>query len=327
LPENFLTGIEKVVIAACGTARHAGVIGQYYIEKFARLPVRVDFASEFRYRDPIIDNKTLLILISQSGETADTLAALREGKSRGVKTLSICNVRESTLARESEIVLYTNAGPEIGVASTKAFTTQLSVLYMLAVQWGNLLGVLPDAKAVSLTDDLLRLPVLVDHTLGLESRIKDSAVELRNDTFFFYMGRGVNYAIALEGALKLKEISYLHAEGYPAGELKHGPIALVDKDAVVIILSPDPSDPLYEKSMSNLQEVKARGGKLFTIGTQGDERLSAISQHFAAIPRATWALYPILLSIPLQLFAFYLALEIGTDVDKPRNLAKSVTVE
>lgn len=320
-------GIERIYLAACGTARHAGLIGKYYFEKFAKIPTSVDFASEFRYRDPMVDHRTLLILVSQSGETADTLAALREGRAKGLKTLSICNVRESTLARESDFVLYTNAGPEIGVASTKAFTTQLALLYMLAVQFGTFRKTLSHDEAAHLTRDLLHLPLLADQTLALEAQIKSVATELQHDSFFFYMGRGVNYPIALEGALKLKEISYLHAEGYPAGELKHGPIALVDKEAVVIVLAPEPSDPLYEKSMSNLQEVKARGGKLFCVGVQKDQKLSHECRYFIGIPRTSWGLYPILLSIPLQFFAFYLALQKGTDVDKPRNLAKSVTVE
>jgi glutamine---fructose-6-phosphate transaminase (isomerizing) len=319
---------ERIYIVACGTARHAGLIGQYYIERFSGIPVQIDFASEFRYRNPVMDKGTLLVLISQSGETADTLAALREGKSRGIKTLSICNVRDSTLARESDIVLYTNAGPEIGVASTKAFTTQCVVLYMLAVELGMARNHLAKGEAETLTQNLIRLPLLVDQTLQLESKIESLAAELQTQPFFFYMGRGVNYPVALEGALKLKEISYIHAEGYPAGELKHGPIALVDREAVVIVLCPSVStDPLYEKSMSNLQEVKARGGKLLCVGTKGDDRITRESKFFVEIPESTWGLNPIILSIPMQIFAYYVALLRGTDVDKPRNLAKSVTVE
>jgi glucosamine--fructose-6-phosphate aminotransferase (isomerizing) len=323
-----LKHIHRIFIVACGTARHAGLIGQYYIENFSGIPVYVDFASEFRYRNPVLDKTTLLVLISQSGETADTLAALREGKARGIKTLSICNVRDSTLARESDIVLYTNCGPEIGVASTKAFTTQLVVLYMLAIELGMIHKTLAHDRATALTTDLLRLPILIEQTLQLEKSIEKIATELQDETFFFYLGRGVNYPIALEGALKLKEISYLHAEGYPAGELKHGPIALVDRNAVIIVLCPSQnSDPLYEKSMSNLQEVKARGGKLLAVGNLGDTKLAGESQFFVGIPEASWALNPILLSIPMQLLAYYIALQRGTDVDKPRNLAKSVTVE
>lgn len=335
---ELLKKIERISIVACGTARHAGIVGKYYIEKFAGLPVHVDFASEFRYRQPILAKNTLVLAISQSGETADTLAALREGKSRNIHCLSICNVRESTLARESDAVLYTDAGPEIGVASTKAFTTQLTVLYMLAVQMGFARGHLNKAQALELTEDIRRAPHLVERTLALEKEIEAIAVEHQADNFFFYMGRGVNYPIALEGALKLKEISYTLAEGYPAGELKHGPIALVDRKTVVISLgikdrpyqnwsSDDPSYVLYEKQMSNLQEVRARGGRIVSIGTEGDLKLKAQSGFFVGIPEASWALNPMLLSIPMQLLAYHIASLRGTDVDKPRNLAKSVTVE
>jgi len=339
---QILQSIERVSMVACGTARHAAIIGKYYIERFAGVPVHVDYASEFRYRHPILSPNTLLICVSQSGETADTLAALREAKARGVKTLSICNVRESTLARESDVVLYTDAGPEIGVASTKAFTTQLTVLYMLAVHLGFLRKYLNHPQAVELTEDLRKLPLLVDRTLLAEKQVEAAALEYHGDTFFFYIGRGLNYPIALEGALKLKEISYLLAEGYPAGELKHGPIALVDRRTVILSLSPkerayqaepDKGRPiwdatlLYDKQMSNLHEVKARGGKIITIGTELDEKLKAESRVYLGIPEASWALNPILLSIPMQLFAYYIASFRGTDVDKPRNLAKSVTVE
>jgi glutamine---fructose-6-phosphate transaminase (isomerizing) len=340
LNPDRLRAFERISIVACGTARHAALVGKYYLERFAKMPVDVDFASEFRYRDPILDKATLLITISQSGETADTLAALREGKAKGITTLSICNVRESTLTRESDLVLYTDAGPEIGVASTKAFTTQLVVLYMLAVHLGHIKGVLADDAALELTNELRKLPVLVEATLQLEKSIETIAEEHHPDTFFFYMARGVNYPIALEGALKLKEISYLLAEGYAAGELKHGPIALVDRRTVILSLAPkdEPyaylsgeaasgSHDLYEKQMSNLQEVKARGGKIISVGTAGDEALAKESRFFVGIPKTTWALSPLLLSIPMQLLAYYIALFRGTDVDKPRNLAKSVTVE
>lgn len=337
-----LKGIERISMVACGTARHAAIVGKYYIERFAGIPVHVDYASEFRYRHPILSPNTLLVCVSQSGETADTLAALREGKARGIKTLSICNVRESTLARESDVVLYTDAGPEIGVASTKAFTTQLTVLYMLGVHLGHLKKYVNREQALELTEELRRLPLLVDRTLQLEKEVEAVALEYHGDTFFFYMGRGLNYPIALEGALKLKEISYLLAEGYPAGELKHGPIALIDRRTVIISLSPkesayhskpDAGRPdwdaslLYEKQMSNLQEVKARGGKIITLGTGNDPKLKADSKNYIGIPEASWALNPVLLSIPMQLLAYHIASFRGTDVDKPRNLAKSVTVE
>lgn len=334
---ELLKNLKNISIVACGTARHAGLIGKYYIEKFARVAVDVDFGSEFRYRDPILEKKSLTLLISQSGETADTLAAQKEAKSKGVKTLAICNVRESTLARESDAVIYTNAGPEIGVASTKAFTTQLVVLYLFAVELGLIRGELSENQARDLTTEALKLPFLIDSTLDLNSQIESLAKEVQNKNFFFYLGRDVNYPIALEGSLKLKEISYAHAEGYPAGEIKHGPIALIDEKVATVVLSPkglsstlnpdEISQTLYEKMMSNLQEVKSRGGLIISIGSKNDQHLSSQSDFYLGIPETTWALNPILLSIPLQLLAYYIALEKGADVDKPRNLAKSVTVE
>jgi len=339
-PET-MRGLRRISIVACGTARHAGIIGKYLIERFARVPVDVDFGSEFRYRDPVLDKDTLLILVSQSGETADTLAALREGHSRHIRTLAVCNVRESTLTREADAVIYTNAGPEIGVASTKAFTTQVAVLYMFAVQLGYLNGTLTDEQSRALTRDLLTLPILVDKTLQLAEPIEKMAQGSQNSTFFFYIARDVNYSVALEGALKLKEISYAHAEGYAAGEIKHGPIALIDRNTTVVVIAPRDkaaawdrkgtqqtfSETIYEKVMSNLQEVKSRGARILSIGTEGDEPLRRESNEFLGLPSAPWGLNPILTSIPMQLFAYYVALQRGTDVDKPRNLAKSVTVE
>lgn len=334
-----LKGIQRISIVACGTARHAGLIGKYYIEQFARIPVDVDFGSEFRYRDPILDKNSLTILVSQSGETADTLAALRESNGKGILTLSICNVRESSLARESDSVLYTDAGPEIGVASTKAFTTQLVTLYMLALQLGQLNGNLDPERAKALTQEFLRLPLLVDQTLQLDKQMEQIAIELQEKNFFFFMGRDLEYPIALEGALKLKEISYAHAEGYPAGELKHGPIALIDRNTAIITLAPrnygatgtvlgvQGENVIYEKVISNLQEVKARGGVILSIGSNDDRSLQDQSKYYCALPKAPWAMNPILASIPLQLFAYHVAVQKGTDVDKPRNLAKSVTVE
>ncbi len=341
ITKEQLKATKRIAIVACGTARHAGLVGKYLIERIAGIPVDVDFGSEFRYRNPILDKETLLITISQSGETADTLAGLREGSQRGIRTLSICNVRESTLTRESESVLYTNAGPEIGVASTKAFTTQITALYLLAVELGTLNGSLNEAQTKELTNDLVKLPLWIEKTLESEAKLEQIALELGSSTFFFFLGRDINYPIALEGALKLKEISYAHAEGYPAGELKHGPIALIDRNTAIIVLAPkdkayafdkkrewaSTSETIYEKIMSNLQEVKSRGGKIFSIGSESDTRLAAQSHHFVAIPDAPWSLNPILLSLPMQLLAYYTALHAGTDVDKPRNLAKSVTVE
>lgn len=329
-----LKSIKNISVVACGTARHAGLIGKYYIERLARIPVDVDFASEFRYRQPVLNPDSLTIVISQSGETADTLAALRESKANGIPVLAICNVRESTIAREADSVLYTNAGPEIGVASTKAFTTQLVVMYMLAVHLGMLHGKITAEEAKELTQDLVKLPNFVDTALALEPQIEKIANELQSTGFFFYMGRDINYPIALEGALKLKEISYVHAEGYASGELKHGPIALIDRDAAVVVLAPknktgvkNPNDIFQEKILSNLQQVKARGGTVLTIGTNGDAIFPKESKYFVGLPETSWAMNPILLSIPVQLLAYHIALLKGTDVDKPRNLAKSVTVE
>jgi glutamine---fructose-6-phosphate transaminase (isomerizing) len=335
-----LKNLSRISIVACGTARHAALVGKYYFERFARISTDVDFGSEFRYRQPVLEQNSLTILISQSGETADTLAGLRQSKAEKVPTLAICNVRESTLAREAEVVLYTNAGPEIGVASTKAFTTQLSFLYMLAVELGEIRGTLSTEYMNELTKDLMHLPILIDRVLRLENKIEEIARDLQDHPFFFYMGRDNLYPIALEGALKLKEISYAHAEGYPAGELKHGPIALIDRQTAVVVLATQETraktssvsergreNILHEKILSNLQQVKARGGQILTIGTEGDPLFPQESKYFLALPKATWALNPILCTLPLQLLAYHTASLRGTDVDKPRNLAKSVTVE
>jgi glutamine---fructose-6-phosphate transaminase (isomerizing) len=338
---GLLEGIKKICIVACGTARHAGLVGKNYIEQFAKIPVDVDYASEFRYRDPLLDKSTLVLLVSQSGETADTLAACQEAKAKGARVLSIVNVHESSLARESGAVLYTNAGPEIGVASTKAFTTQVVMLYMFALELGFRNGCLSKEASIELTRDLIKLPILAGRVLQCEKQMEQIALEHQANTFFFYMGRGILYPIALEGALKLKEISYLNAEGYAAGELKHGPIALIDRRTAIIVLSPDnapyeyrgsealnkASRTIYEKTMSNLQEVKSRGGQIFSVGSEDDETFERESKFFVSIPRSSWALSPVLLSIPVQFLAYYIALQRGTDVDKPRNLAKSVTVE
>ncbi len=340
LTPQQLAKFKRISIVACGTARHAALVGRYYIERLARVPVTVDFGSEFRYRNPILDSDTLLILISQSGETADTLAACAEGKDRNITTLAICNVRESSLTRETDSVIYTNAGPEIGVASTKAFTTQLAVLYMFAIHLGIVRGTLSTEFAQELTQDLLKLPILVERALELEKPIETLALAYLQFPFFFYMGRDAMYPISLEGALKLKEISYAHAEGYAAGELKHGPIALIDRNTAVLVLgttdTPAKTAPeshnrtsllLNEKMMSNLHEVKSRGGKIVSFATEGDEHFVRESQETVLLPKAPWGLNPILMTVPLQLFAYYMALHRGTDIDKPRNLAKSVTVE
>lgn len=324
--KEVLLNINRIYIAACGTAKHAGLVGKYYLEKFSKIPVEVDFASEFRYRKPLLDSKTLLIVISQSGETADTLGALREAKKSNIQTLAICNVRNSTLAREADHVLYTNAGPEIGVASTKAFTTQLTLLYMLSVHLGDLKQTLSETESKQLTTELLKLPLLVETSLKVYDEVALLSKQFEETKTYFYVGRNILYPIALEGALKLKEISYLHAEGYPAGELKHGPIALLDENVVCFVLSPSEKDSIYLKLASNLQEIKARKTKVIGIGSK-NLQLEKVCDSFIKIPESSWALTPILESIPIQMIAYTIAKLKDTDIDKPRNLAKSVTVE
>jgi len=332
LSAPLLRRFNRAIIIACGTSKHAAHVGAHYLETFARIPVEVDFASEFRYRTPVFDRKTLLIFISQSGETADTLAALRAARTNDGNTLCISNVPDSSLVRESEFPLYTKAGPEIGVASTKAFTTQLLVMYMLAVQMGEAKGQLTRKAAKQLTEGLAKLPLLTEQVLDLQPDIEEVAARYRDDNFFFYLGRGINYPVALEGALKLKEITYRHAEGFPSGELKHGPIALVDPMTTTVVLAPRQKNTgmeqtLFEKILSNVQEVKARGGKICGIGTQGDSDFSQHCDTFIGLPPIEALLSPITLALPVQLFAYHVAILLGTDVDKPRNLAKSVTVE
>jgi glucosamine--fructose-6-phosphate aminotransferase (isomerizing) len=315
---------DKIYIVACGTSYHAGLVGKYLIEEMSRLPVMVDQASEFRYRNPILDRKTLVVAISQSGETADTLAAVNDAKKKGAKILSICNVIDSSLARMSE-PLYTHAGPEIGVASTKAFTTQLVALLLLAIFLGKKRKTISPAFVKEAVEGLVRLPRLMERFLKKNDSIEKIAEEYSDSLNFLYLGRGVNYPIALEGALKLKEISYIHAEGYAAGEMKHGPIALLDAEMPVVVLSPQ--DKTYEKVLSNIEEARARGAKVIAVGTQGDKQLAARSRHFIEVPKAPWYLTPFLNALPLQLLAYHIADHKGTDVDQPRNLAKSVTVE
>jgi len=325
MDDTELAGFEKIFLVACGTSWHAALVGKYLLEDICRIPVEVDIASEFRYRDPLVSEKNLIITISQSGETADTLAALREGKRRQGKIAAICNVVDSSIAREADGVIYTRAGLEIGVASTKAFVTQLVALYLLAIRIGRARGVIDIKKGRELLATLAELPHLVEKTLTLSSRIEEIACEYLNARDFLYLGRGISFPIALEGALKLKEISYIHAEGYPAGEMKHGPIALIDSDMPVIILAP--RDKHYEKVASNMEEVLARGGRVIAICSQGDTELSRTADHCLEIPASGHALAPVLLTIPLQLLAYYVAILKGRDVDQPRNLAKSVTVE
>lgn len=315
----------KLYLIACGTSYHAALAGKYLIEEMARIPVLVDQASEFRYRRPIIDRKTLLVAISQSGETADTLAAVKEARTQGAKILSICNVLESSIPRASHLTLYTRAGPEIGVASTKAFTTQLSLLILLAFQIGKGCKQLPRGLLLKAIPALRHLPQQLEVILRQAKPIEAIAKRYAKAENFLYFARGINYPIALEGALKLKEISYIHAEGYSAGEMKHGPIALIDKGMPVVVLAP--RDQVYDKVLSNIEEVKARGARVIAVGEEGDEELKKKVDDFISIPVAPWYVTPLLMSVPLQLLAYYIAVARGTDVDQPRNLAKSVTVE
>jgi glucosamine--fructose-6-phosphate aminotransferase (isomerizing) len=322
----------QVKIIACGTSWHAGLAGKIMIEKLARIPVEVDYGSEFRYRDPIIGEDTLTVVISQSGETADTLAAQREAKSRGSKTLAICNVVGSMITREAAGTIYTHAGPEIGVASTKAFTCQLSALFILAMYLGQSNGHLDESTSRALMQEALRIPGKLETVLAHDAVYEALGKELHRATDFLFLGRGAHFPIALEGALKLKEISYIHAEGYPAGEMKHGPNALIDENLPVVILATrdetsEESCLLYEKTVSNIQEVKAREGKVVALITQGDEQIPGMADHVIEIPASLSLLSPILEIVPLQLLAYHIAVRRGCDVDQPRNLAKSVTVE
>jgi glucosamine--fructose-6-phosphate aminotransferase (isomerizing) len=325
LDDAFLKGLERCFIVACGTSWHAGLVGQFLLEELAGIPTSVDYGSEFRYRNPIIGDRTLAVAISQSGETADTLAAVRECREKGASILSICNVVGSMITRESDAVLYTHAGPEIGVASTKAFTTQIVCLILLAIYLGRRRGFLDAGRAQEIMDSLYTLPHHVENIMEEEEIIEDLASLYYHHSDFLYLGRGIHYPIALEGALKLKEISYIHAEGYPAGEMKHGPIALIDEDMPVLFLAT--RDRVYEKVISNLEEVKARGGKVLAVTDHDDEGLKEKADHLIRIPATDPLITPILATIPLQLFAYHVAVLKGTDVDQPRNLAKSVTVE
>jgi glucosamine--fructose-6-phosphate aminotransferase (isomerizing) len=317
--------IERIHLVACGTAWHACLVGKFLLEEIAGIPAEVDYGSEFRYRSPLMDPKSILLMVSQSGETADTLAAIDIARAKKAKILSVCNVIDSSIPRKSHGVLYTHAGPEISVASTKAFTTQLTALYLLAVALGRLNGKLKAAEARKLLRDLMHLPRWIEMALEIEGQVKELARELMHSRDFLYLGRGINYPIALEGALKLKEISYIHAEGYPAGEMKHGPIALIDETMPVVVLAP--RDRYFQKTVSNLKEVDARGGKVIAL-TDDAKAASELNAHrVLTLPKASHYLTPIVMTIPLQLLAYYIAVHRGTDVDQPRNLAKSVTVE
>ena len=323
--DDELRGFKRIVILACGTSRHAGLVGQFYLEQLARIGVDVDYGSEYRYREPVVMPDTLAIGITQSGETADTLAALKEAASRGARTLAICNVMGSTATRQAEATILTHAGPEIGVASTKAFSTQLVVLLLLAIRMGEVRGTLDPLQRTELLQSLRELPALLERVVGQEKQIVKWAQKWREATDFLYLGRGPLYPIALEGALKLKEISYIHAEGYPAGEMKHGPIALIDQHLPIVALMP--SDPHREKTLSNLQEAAARDGRILAIVTEGDTGLADIAEDVLQLPPVNQWLAPIVYGIPLQLLAYHIAVLRGCDVDQPRNLAKSVTVE
>jgi glucosamine--fructose-6-phosphate aminotransferase (isomerizing) len=321
---KMTTDVRKLHIVACGTSYHAALIGKYMIEGLARVPVEVDIASEYRYREPLLDDRTLFISITQSGETADTLAAQREARARGAATLTICNVVGSTSSREADAVLYTHAGPEIGVASTKAFTAQMATLCLLAIAWGTKSGRLPAAEAKTLTSQLAEIPAHLEQSLTKDAEIKDLAGDLLAAKDFLFLGRGISYPIALEGALKLKEISYIHAEGYPAGEMKHGPIALIEEKVPVIMLAP--RNNVFEKILSNIEEVKARGGRVIAV-TDSPHDLLNKADDMIEVPAVHALLSPFVTTIPLQLLAYHMGVLKGCDVDQPRNLAKSVTVE
>ncbi len=332
ITEQEFARLEKINIAACGTSWHAAQAGKFMIEGLARVPVEVDYASEWRYRDPIVPSHTLTMLITQSGETADTIAAQREARAKGSKTLGICNVVGSMVTREANGTIYTHAGPEIGVASTKAFTAQLTALYLFALYLGEVRGTITAEQAKQCITELSRIPGKLEAVLAREEDTEDLAKEYHRAQDFLFLGRGVHYPIALEGALKLKEISYIHAEGYPAGEMKHGPNALIDEDLPVVILATcDPTEPgsavRYEKTISNLKEVKARSGRVIAVASEGDEEIAESADHVIYVPRAPELLSPILEVVPLQLLAYHIAVRRGCDVDQPRNLAKSVTVE
>jgi glucosamine--fructose-6-phosphate aminotransferase (isomerizing) len=316
---------ERAVVVACGTAWHAGLVGKFALERLVRMPVEVDYGSEFRYRDPLIDERTLMLVVSQSGETADTLAAVESAKARGAPVVAICNVVDSSIARKADAVVYTHAGPEISVASTKAFTTQLTALYLLALYLGRRRQQLSADFETALIQAMVELPAAVEMIFKGEDELAAVARKYADASDMLYLGRGINYPIALEGALKLKEISYIHAEGYPAGEMKHGPIALIDEHMPVVVLVP--RDEVYPKTLSNLREVESRGGRIIAISDRADDELRRIADAIIEIPATHSVLAPLLMTIPLQLFAYYVAVERGTDVDQPRNLAKSVTVE
>jgi glucosamine--fructose-6-phosphate aminotransferase (isomerizing) len=329
ISEDTFRTLEKVTIVACGTSWHAGLVGKYLIEALAQVPVEVDYGSEYRYRNPIVGKNTLAIVITQSGETADTLAALREARRKGASSVAVCNVVGSMATREADGTVYTHAGPEIGVASTKAFTSQLVALQLLALYMAQVRQTLAPSDIRRHIDELLQLPTIIEQAVKASAPMERVAERFYNRTDFLFLGRGINYPIALEGALKLKEISYIHAEGYPAGEMKHGPIALIDERMPVVAIAPH--DHVFEKMIGNVQEAKARGGSVIAVTTDGDSRMAAVldtdKDVLIPMPATTPLLTPIVMTIPLQLLAYHIAVRRGCDVDQPRNLAKSVTVE
>ena len=320
-----LKSFERVFVVACGTSYYAGLVGEYLIERLAGLPVECDIASEFRYRYPVLPKNSLFISISQSGETADTLAAVRLAKESGARVLSICNVPGSSIDREAHASLHMSAGIEVGVASTKAFTATLTLMGLVSLQLAKLRGHLSETEEKRFVEELVGTPSRMETVLAFDSYFEEASETLKEKKGFLYLGRGVHFPIALEGALKLKELAYMHAEGYAAGEMKHGPLALIDEKMAVVVLAP--KDELYEKTLSNLEEARARGGKIISIGSHGDERLEELSEHYLALPEASWFTLPLLEVIPLQLLSYHVAASLGHDVDQPRNLAKSVTVE
>lgn len=325
LEDDELAAFNRIIICACGTSWHSALIAEYMLEEICRIPVDVEYASEFRYRNPIVDDKTLMLVISQSGETADTLAAMREAKRQGAKVLGIVNVVGSTIAREAHGGIYLHAGPEIGVASTKAFTSQVVALTLFTVRMGRLRGNLTPDQGREILHALLELPEKVEQVLELNDAIRELARIYKSASNFLYLGRGYNFPTALEGALKLKEISYIHAEGLPAAEMKHGPIALIDENMPVVVIAPQ--DSVYQKVLSNIQEVKARGGRVIAVATSGNSELTGMVDHMIPVPETIDMLTPIITTIPLQLLAYHIAVMRGANVDMPRNLAKSVTVE
>ncbi len=332
ISDDDLRAVTSVKIAACGTSWHAGLAGKYMIEALARVPVEVDYASEFRYREPVLSETDLIIVISQSGETADTIAAMREAKQAGCKILAICNVQGSMITREADGTILTHAGPEIGVASTKAFTAQMVALYLFAMYFGEVRGRIDETRAKKLAQDLAELPLKIEQLLNDADSIEELSKEFFRVQDFLYLGRGINFPVALEGALKLKEISYIHAEGYPAGEMKHGPNALIDEKLPVVVVNTREagnaaSELRYEKTHSNIVEVKSRDGIIISVLTEGDTMSSKVSNHVIEIPETSDLLGPILSIVPLQLLSYHIAVRRGCDVDQPRNLAKSVTVE